>query len=80
MLCVTHECVNRVGDLVPIINKMCVTRSKEKVGKYAPVRMYVRVHYYKRKCAFVRLTGRYYNMDGIENKNKYNEIVSIMIV
>lgn len=57
MLCVTHECVNRVEGLPPITNKMCVTRSKEKVGKYAPVRMYVRVHYYKRKCAFVRLTG-----------------------
>ena len=57
MLCVTHECVNRVGDLVPIINKMCVTRSKEKVGKYAPVRMCVRVHYYKREMCFCEVNG-----------------------
>ena len=57
MLCVTHKWVNRVEGIPPITNKMCVTRSKEKVGKYAPVRMYVRVHYYKRKCTFVGLTG-----------------------
>ena len=33
---------------------MCVTRYKEKVGKYAPVSAYAQVHYYKEK---VKLRG-----------------------
>ena len=37
--------------LPPINNNMCVTRSKEKIGKYAPVRIYTRVHYYKREIS-----------------------------
>ena len=36
---------------------MCVTRSKEKVGKYAPVGAYARVHYYKREIHCLGLTG-----------------------
>ena len=57
MLCVTHKWVNRVEGLLPITNKMCVTRSKEKVGKYAPVRIHARVHYYKREMRCWGLTG-----------------------
>ncbi|RGN32668.1 hypothetical protein DXB65_18065 [Bacteroides oleiciplenus] len=53
----THKWVNRVEGIPPITNKMCVTRSKEKVWKYAPVRMYVRVHYYKREMCFCELDG-----------------------
>ena len=56
--CVTHGMVNRYGDPLPIIYRMCVTRSKEKVGKYAPVRVYTRVHYYKRKFNVGSLSGR----------------------
>ena len=44
---VTHREPNRVGGLPPIDNKMCVTGSKEKVWKYALVRIGARVHYYK---------------------------------
>ena len=29
--------VNRYGELLPITYRMCVTRYKEKVGKYAPM-------------------------------------------
>lgn len=48
---VAHTELNRVGGIPPIINKMCVTRSKEKIGKYTPVRIYARVHYYKREIS-----------------------------
>lgn len=48
---VTHGEPNRVGGIPPINNNMCVTRSKEKIGKYAPVRIYTRVHYYKREIS-----------------------------
>ena len=42
--------VNRYGELLPITYRMCVTRYKEKVGKYTPMGVYKRVHYYKRNC------------------------------
>ena len=48
---VTHSDPNRVGGSPPINDNMCVTRSKEKIGKYAPVRIYTRVHYYKREIS-----------------------------
>lgn len=75
---VTHRQVNRVGGLPPIDNRMCVTGSKEKIGKYAPVRVYTRVHYYKREmscrwierkmlhCGYDRGVKRV-NRDGVNN-------------
>lgn len=41
---VTHSDPNRVGGVPPILNEMCVTRSKEKIGKYAPVRIYAHIY------------------------------------
>lgn len=56
--CVTHGMVNRYGDPLPIIYRMCVTGYKEKVGKYAPTGVYARVHYYKRNFNIGSLSGR----------------------
>ena len=50
--------VNRYGELLPITYRMCVTRYKEKVGKYAPMGVYTRVHYYKRNCGMRDCRGR----------------------
>ena len=50
--------VNRYGELLPITYRMCVTRYKEKVGKYAPMGVYTRVHYYKKKFNVGSLSGR----------------------
>ena len=55
--CVTHGMVNRYGDRLPIIYRMCVTGSKEKVGKYTPVGVYARVHYYNGDVFFESLSG-----------------------
>lgn len=75
---VTHRQVNRVGGLPPVIYRMCVTGLKEKIGKYAPVCMYTRVHYYKREmscwcierkmlhCGYDRVVKRV-NRDGVNN-------------
>ena len=41
---VTHGEPNRVGGIPPINNNMCVIRSKEKIGKYAPVRIYAHIY------------------------------------
>lgn len=57
--------VNRYGELLPITYKMCVTGYKKKVGKYAPVCVYTRVHYYKINCGVERLLGQNYKDDGI---------------
>lgn len=70
--------VNRVGGLPPVIYRMCVTGSKEKIRKYAPVRMYTRVHYYKREmsCWWIERKMLHYgygrgvkrvNRDGVNN-------------
>ena len=49
---------------------MCVTRSKEKVGKYAPVRMYACVHYKKRKATLRSYQNKDCDDDEIEDKNR----------
>lgn len=70
---VTHRQVNRVGGLPPIDNRMCVTGSKEKIGKYAPVRVYTRVHYYKREmsCWCIERKMLHYGYDkGVKRVNR----------
>jgi hypothetical protein len=46
-----------MGTCYLLLNRMCVTGYKEKVGKYAPVCVYARVQYYNGNVFLEGLSG-----------------------